>query len=264
MPKEIINYSSTIIYKLVCKDLNIIDIYVGHTTNFIKRKAQHKYCCNNPNNKAYNFKVYQIIRDNGNWDNWEMIEIEKYNCNDSNEATARERHWFEILQAKLNIQCPNQTRQEYCDNNKEKILVRQKNYRDNNKEKISVQQKECYEKYKDNRIHQAKKYYEDNKEEILSRQKHYYINNTEKLSVKQKESYEKNKDTRIQQVKKYYEDNKEKVSLYRKNYCENNKDIIKEKQGKLCSCGICGAIYTHSNKSRHNKSEFHINKLEQK
>ena len=40
MPKDIINYSSTIIYKIVCKDLNVKDIYIGHTTNFIKRKAQ--------------------------------------------------------------------------------------------------------------------------------------------------------------------------------------------------------------------------------
>jgi hypothetical protein len=31
-----------------------------------------------------------------------MIEIEKYNCNDGNEARARERYWFEELQAKLN------------------------------------------------------------------------------------------------------------------------------------------------------------------
>jgi len=34
MPKTEIDYSSTIIYKLVCNDLNITDNYVGHTTNF--------------------------------------------------------------------------------------------------------------------------------------------------------------------------------------------------------------------------------------
>ena len=49
MPKKDIDYSKTIIYKIVCNDLNITDVYVGHTTNFIKRKARHKYDCNNIN-----------------------------------------------------------------------------------------------------------------------------------------------------------------------------------------------------------------------
>jgi hypothetical protein len=163
MPKEIINFSSTIIYKIVCKDLNITDIYVGHTTNFIKRKAQHKYTCINPNAEHYNYKVYSTIRDNGNWENWDMIEIEKYNCNDKNEASARERYWYENLKANLNSNCPNQTNKESS-----------KEYRINNKEKI------------------------------------------------------------------------------------------KEKRNKVCICETCGANYTHSNKSRHEKSIFHINQLEQK
>ncbi len=39
MPKKIIDFSKTIIYKIVCNDLNITDVYVGRTTNFINRKA---------------------------------------------------------------------------------------------------------------------------------------------------------------------------------------------------------------------------------
>ena len=35
-----------------------------------------------------------------------MIEIEKYPCTDSNEARARERYWYEILNANLNTVCP--------------------------------------------------------------------------------------------------------------------------------------------------------------
>ena len=64
MPKKLIDYSKTIIYKIVCNDLTITEVYVGHTTNFIKRKAPHKYNCNNPNSKSYNFKIYNIIRNN--------------------------------------------------------------------------------------------------------------------------------------------------------------------------------------------------------
>ena len=124
MPKKDIDYSKTIIYKIVCNDLNITDVYVGHTTNFIKRKARHKYDCNNINGKAYNYKIYTTIRDNGGFENWSMIEIEKFqDCNDINEASARERYYYELLNAKLNTNCPARNIKEYRQNNKDKINV---------------------------------------------------------------------------------------------------------------------------------------------
>ena len=62
MPKTIIDYSKTIIYRIVCKDLTIKDCYIGHTTNFIKRKQAHKNVCNsdNINHKNYNIYLYLI------------------------------------------------------------------------------------------------------------------------------------------------------------------------------------------------------------
>jgi hypothetical protein len=97
MPKKIIDFSKIIIYKIVCNDLNITDVYVGHTTNFINRKAKHKSDCNNPNSKSYNYKIYNLIRQNGGFENWSMIEIEKFqDCNDINEASAKERYYYEF------------------------------------------------------------------------------------------------------------------------------------------------------------------------
>ena len=47
MPRLPIDYSRTIIYKLVHKDdLDDVNIYVGHTTDFTKRKNRHKVSCN--------------------------------------------------------------------------------------------------------------------------------------------------------------------------------------------------------------------------
>lgn len=103
MPISKIGYSNTIIYKIVCNDLNVKECYVGHTTSFSHRKANHKKNCNNINSNRYNCKVYQFIRENGGWENWAMIEIEKVNCADSLEAKKRERYWIELLNAKLNI-----------------------------------------------------------------------------------------------------------------------------------------------------------------
>jgi hypothetical protein len=91
MPRLNVDYSKTVIYKIVCNDLNIIGCYVGHSTDFVRRKSAHKNNCNNENMKCYDFKVYSTIRQNGGWDNYSMIEIEKYPCKDTNEATAKER-----------------------------------------------------------------------------------------------------------------------------------------------------------------------------
>ena len=112
MPRKPIDYSNTIIYKIVCKDPIITDCYVGHTTDFVKRKSLHKSDCNNEKSKKYNYYVYQFIRDNGGWDNWDMIQIEKACCNDSNEACKRERHHIELLGASLNKNVPGRPRQE--------------------------------------------------------------------------------------------------------------------------------------------------------
>ena len=69
MPKTPIDYSKTIIYKIVCKDLSVKDLYVGHTTDFIRRKYKHISVCCNPEDKNYSSKLYECIRKNGRWDN---------------------------------------------------------------------------------------------------------------------------------------------------------------------------------------------------
>ena len=102
MPKNEIDYSNTIIYKIVCKDEKIADLYVGHTTNFVKRKCLHKNSCNNLNNKL---KIYNIIRENGGWENWDMIEIARYNCKDHTQARIKEQEHYDLLKADLNS-CP--------------------------------------------------------------------------------------------------------------------------------------------------------------
>ena len=102
MPKNEIDYSNTIIYKITCKDTNIKDVYVGHTTNFVQRKHAHKQTC--VNNKASNYKckLYEVIRDNGGWQNWTMEIINFYNCKDHYEARKKEQEYFILLGATLN------------------------------------------------------------------------------------------------------------------------------------------------------------------
>jgi hypothetical protein len=137
MPRLSIDFSKTVIYKLVCNDLSVTELYVGFTTDFIERKYGHKSKC-----KSSHLKVYEMIRDNGGWDNWSMIEIEKYPCKDGNEARARERHWYEELHANMNVQCPIRSNKEYRDTHKENKAEYDKGYKEKNKEKSTEYNKE--------------------------------------------------------------------------------------------------------------------------
>ena len=124
MPKLPINYQNAIVYKIVCKDLDVKECYVGSTTNFRKRKNLHKLASNTPSYRL-NYYVYQFIRANGAWDNWDMVLIEKYPCECKLELHKRERYWIEKLHASLNNRIPTQSRKEYLENNKETIKEKQ-------------------------------------------------------------------------------------------------------------------------------------------
>ena len=100
MPKTDIDYSNTIIYKITCKDHEIKDVYVGHTTNFVQRKHAHKQCCNNP--KSSDCMLYKTIREKGGWSNWKMEIINFFNCHDHYEARKKEQEYFISLNANLN------------------------------------------------------------------------------------------------------------------------------------------------------------------
>ena len=107
MPKTPIDYSKTVIYKICCKDIKIVDCYVGSTNDFDRRKGEHKRHCHNENHEKYNFPVYQFIRSHGGWDNWSMIPVEIFNtCTNKLEKLARERYYVELLNATLNGNVP--------------------------------------------------------------------------------------------------------------------------------------------------------------
>ena len=123
-------YDKSIIYKLCCKDLTIQDIYIGSTVNFRNRKYEHKKICNNDFYKDYTNYKYDFIRNNGGWDNWDMIQIKEFPCNNKRELEAEERKVFEELKPTLNTRRPFITKEE-------KILQKNSVYYYNNKEKIS-------------------------------------------------------------------------------------------------------------------------------
>jgi hypothetical protein len=152
--------------------------YDGYKT---RRTAHHKCSCNNPNSKNYDCKKCRTIRDDGGWDNWQVVMIEEYKCNNKLEATKRERECYEELKAKMNTYRPYTTQQEYI----EHIKVKKKEYYENKIKKITQYNKDYYVNHK-----------EKIKERIQEYNKTYRENNTEKLKDKGIKYYEANKETR--------------------------------------------------------------------
>ena len=102
MSKTDIDYSNTIFYKIQCKNPDVKDIYIGHTTNFVQRKYAHKRSCIYDKCSNYNCKVYNVIRENGGWNNWKMEIIAFHECEDHYAARNFEQHYFEKYNATLN------------------------------------------------------------------------------------------------------------------------------------------------------------------
>ena len=102
MPKVKIDYSTTLFYKIFCKDTLVEELYIGHTTNFVQRKHAHKQSCSNTKTINHNCKLYRVIRDNGGWDNWKMQIIAFHECDDLMQAKKYEQKYFEEYKATLN------------------------------------------------------------------------------------------------------------------------------------------------------------------
>jgi predicted GIY-YIG superfamily endonuclease len=141
MPKVPMDYSKCCIYTIKHVDDDRL-VYVGHTTNFDKRIAQHKINYNDKRN-AFNLKVYQMIREHGGWDAFKMIEVEKYPCNDKREAERRENEIMKESKASMNMITSYRTeeevsedKQEYKKEYYEAHKEKSKEYREINKEKI--------------------------------------------------------------------------------------------------------------------------------
>ena len=273
MSNMLADYNKTVIYKIQCKDVNITDIYIGHTTCYYQRYRLHKSNCNNETSKSYNSKIYKIIRENGGWENWNMIIIEKYPCNNINEARDRERFWIEKECSTLNVSIPNRSKKEYDQIyriiHREEISEKSKEYRENNKdkikqyiecnkEKISFQKQDWYEENKEKILEKAKEYYEENKEQKLEYQKQYAEEHKEEIAEKQKEYREKNKEKLSEQKKEYRAAHKEEAAKAQKEWREANKEKLKNQRTEIINCE-CGNQYTFGNKLRHLQSKIHIN-----
>ena len=160
------------VYKLVSKDINVKECYVGSTGNITKRKNCHKSACNNVKKRSYNYRVYQYIRANSGFENWDIIVLETVQYNEKYELKAHERRHMETIGATLNSATPNRTQAEWCEDNAEYVQQQHKQYYQDNAKKL---------KQKANQKHECEcggKYTHQNKERHAKTKKHMaYIEN---------------------------------------------------------------------------------------
>ena len=193
MQKSQPNYDKTYFYKLCCKDLNITDIYIGHTIYFNTRMNQHKTSCCNEQGPFYNRYVYQYIRDHGHWENWSMIVIEKRKCDDVLDAKKKEREYIESMGSTLNKAIPTRTLKEYYESNKDKLKKQDKEYYETNKDKINERKRQYHHDTRAYRLEKQRQYQINNKDKIKERKRNYYENNKEQIQIRNRELYENKK-----------------------------------------------------------------------
>ena len=98
MPRK---YNQTVIYKIACKDPSITDIYVGVTTDFCRCKSKHNRTSKYENLKGYTDPFYTFIRENGGFDNFEMVPIELHCVNSKIEQDILINQYIENLKPRF-------------------------------------------------------------------------------------------------------------------------------------------------------------------
>jgi hypothetical protein len=168
--KKMPDYTKTIIYKLINYDYPEL-VYVGSTTNFTKRKQNHKCNCHNEKGKKHNLKVYTNIRENDGWENWNMIKICDYPCENRREAELEEDRYMTELKASMNSNRASRTQKQYYEDNREKLQEHLKEYREDNREKKQKYNKEYRDNNKEKIQENMEEYYETNKTTILEKKR---------------------------------------------------------------------------------------------
>lgn len=184
---ELPNYS---MYKICPKNKDLNYCYIGHTTNIIDRMKHHKMQATSEVANKIHFKLYQAIKQNGGWNEWEMIELDKINQKTKLQARIREQELIIEHKANLNTLNAYITEEERATTKK---AITEK-YREENKELIRAQEKKYKEEHKEIIAEQMKKYREENKEKIREKNKEYKEKNMEKFKEWDSNWREKNKE----------------------------------------------------------------------
>lgn len=86
-------------YKIAIKDTK--HCYIGSTTNLNRRLNSHKNSCHNYLQPNYHFKLYEVIREHGGWQNVEYSVVGLHEVETRCDAMVQEQKY--IVQHKANL-----------------------------------------------------------------------------------------------------------------------------------------------------------------
>lgn len=182
-----VNYENGKIYKILDKTTG--NIYIGSTAEkYLSRRLQRHigHYKSYITNKKYYMTSFEILKNN----NFEILLLETYPCNNKYELEQKERYYIENNTC-VNKVIPTRTKKEYDiiyrQENKDKKKETDKLYRENNKEKVKQNKKKHYEENKEHFKQYHNEWYENNKQKVKEQVKQYRIDNKEKISEKNKE-----------------------------------------------------------------------------
>jgi len=99
-------YDNFTIYKIVSKNEDDDNIYIGSTIDFERRKEQHRKNVDNKNGIQYYTLLYRYIRNNGGWDNFVMEKIIECSVCDRRSGFILETEYIINYKATLNTVFP--------------------------------------------------------------------------------------------------------------------------------------------------------------
>ena len=149
MPIKPIDYSKSVIYKIQSiHDDNLL--YIGSTTDFTRRKSEHK-----SRHKTKKTKLYEMIRGNGGWDCFNIIVVKEFPCENKTELQIEEDNMMREMKSTLNTIRPHRTNEERYEYNKQWKVTHQEQiskylneYRTTHKEELKKKRQERRKKIK--------------------------------------------------------------------------------------------------------------------
>ena len=144
-----------VIYCLYCTLDGEDDIYIGSTSNLLKRYKIHMSKCKNLN---ITYDIYKKMRETGA-EHWKARILEYCDGMSVKKLRKREQEYINMMVPKLNTIAAYCTKRDYYIKNRDEILEKTKIYRNANKEKIrkyKCQKIQCSCGKKITRTHKAR------------------------------------------------------------------------------------------------------------
>lgn len=144
------------IYSIRCRTDDTL-VYIGSTIDELrKRWNRHKQTSIKTDRQR---NLFDVVDDNGGFENWYIELVENYPCNDKNELNRREGELIRQF-GTLNKVIAGRTREEYREDNKEHLKQKKREWDLNNKELKAYHNK----KYRKG----------EHRDKILERKREYY------------------------------------------------------------------------------------------